>query len=312
MENRKPFRTINEQMEILRSRGLVVGDNSRIVLMREGYYSLVNGYKDAFIDRQRSSETGEDRYKEGTTFDHLHLLFDLDRMLKERTFPMLVRAETTVRTAVAYCFSERYREMDSYLDPNNYCTRSQYHDGRHYERDKADLIRLLRSAHDNRRGHSSIDHYLATHGHVPLWVLVNVLTFGNVSHLYSLSTQQVKNAVCRMIYEEQGAVRRIGTEQLRKALSVLVDYRNVCAHDDRLYCARKGKNRDKSFADMLCAAELIVDDAQMTWYRQDIAKALHLFDGAHSIQDEALAKMGISLEGDTVRVTGIQQAPSRR
>lgn len=227
-------------------------------------------------------------------------MFELDRLLKERTFPMLVRAETTVRTPVAYCFSDHNRSVDSYLDPDSYCLASQYHDSRHYDRDKAKLIRQLRKAHDNRWGHESIDHYLAHHGHVPLWVLVNVLTFGNISHLYALSTQQVRNSVCKMIFEEQGSVRRIGTEQLRKTLSVLVDYRNVCAHDDRLYCARKGKNRDKTFADMLSAAQLVVEESRMIWYKQDIAAALHLFDVAPLIQDEALRKMGIELKGDTI------------
>lgn len=301
MENRKPFRSIDEQVEILRSRGMEVDDSARLILMREGYYSLVNGYKDAFIDRQLSSEAGEDRYVDGTKFEHLHLLFDLDRMLRERTFSMLVRAETTARTAVAYCFSEHHREMDSYLDPASYCAIRQYHDKRHYERDKAKLIRTLKDAHDNRRGHhSSVDHYLANHGHVPLWVLVNVLTFGNVSHMYALSTQQVRNAVCKMIFEEQGSLRRIGTDELRKALSVLVGFRNVCAHDDRLYCAKMGKNHDQTFSDMVEAAELIVDEEQMRWFKQDIARALHLFDRAPGIQGEALAKMGVALEGNTI------------
>lgn len=137
---------------------------------------------------------------------------------------MLVRAETTVRTAVAYCFSDHNRSVDSYLDPDSYCLASQYHDSRHYDRDKAKLIRQLRKAHDNRWGHESIDHYLAHHGHVPLWVLVNVLTFGNISHLYALSTQ------------------------------------------------------------------LVVEESRMIWYKQDIAAALHLFDVAPLIQDEALRK----------------------
>lgn len=300
MQNRKPFRSIDEQMAILQSRGMSVSSNDKIILMREGYYSLVNGYKDAFIDRQKTSEAGEDRFAAGTTFEHLHLLFDLDRLLKERTFSMLLRAETTVRTAVAYCFSDFNRAMDSYLDPNSYCSRAQYHNGALYNRDKANLIRCLQKAHDNRRGHESIDHYLANHGHVPLWVLVNVLTFGNVSHLYALSTQQVRNAVCRMIYEEQGTRYRIGTEQLRKTLSVLVDYRNVCAHDDRLYCARKGKNRDRSFADMMRAAEIVVDPYHMVWYKQDVAAALHLFDSAPTIQQEAITKMGIILHENTI------------
>ena len=94
----KPFLTIDEQVELLRSRGMSVDGNGRLLLMREGYYSLVNGYKGAFIDRQRTSEAGEDRYREGTTLDHLWTLFDLDRELRELTFPVLVRAEKNSAT----------------------------------------------------------------------------------------------------------------------------------------------------------------------------------------------------------------------
>lgn len=291
MRNRKPFKTIDEQMQILRSRGLEVTETDRLVLMREGYYAVVNGYKAPFIDRQLSSEKGEDVFVEGTKFEHLHLLFDLDRLLREQTFPLILRAETTVRTALAYCYSERYPGMDSYLDPANYCDQRQYHIRRNYDRDKAGLLRRLRKAHDNEWGHESIDHYLSHHGHVPLWVLVNVLTFGNVSHMYALSTSSVRNAVCRMIAQEQGT-GRIGTERMRKAMSVLVDFRNVCAHDDRLYCARTGKSHDKTFTDMLTALELIVRDSDMNLYRKSLHKTLALFDSVPTIKREVIDKMG--------------------
>lgn len=45
-ENPKPFKTIDEQVEILRSRGLGISDQNRAAafLLRENYYAVVNGY----------------------------------------------------------------------------------------------------------------------------------------------------------------------------------------------------------------------------------------------------------------------------
>ncbi len=39
----KPFLTIQEQVDLLRTRGMRVDDETPGVLMREGYYSIVNG-----------------------------------------------------------------------------------------------------------------------------------------------------------------------------------------------------------------------------------------------------------------------------
>ena len=89
----KPFKTIEEQIGILRRRGMMVDDSAAQVLMREGYYSIVNGYKAPFIDRHRTLECGEDRYKDGTRFDDMLRLFEFDRALRELTFHSLIKAE---------------------------------------------------------------------------------------------------------------------------------------------------------------------------------------------------------------------------
>lgn len=47
----KPFRTIEQQMGILRSRNMEVDSSAGAVLKREGYYSVINGYKAPFLAR---------------------------------------------------------------------------------------------------------------------------------------------------------------------------------------------------------------------------------------------------------------------
>lgn len=70
MRNPKPFKTVDEQIDLLESRGLAVLDRDAAAafLLRENYYSVVNGYKDAFLDLEATNLAGEDRYRSGATF----------------------------------------------------------------------------------------------------------------------------------------------------------------------------------------------------------------------------------------------------
>lgn len=69
----KPFLPIDDQVRLLGQRGLAVDANTARILMCEGYYSIVNGYKDPFIDKSLSSEVNEDRYRSGASFSDLVL-----------------------------------------------------------------------------------------------------------------------------------------------------------------------------------------------------------------------------------------------
>lgn len=75
MSLRKPYRSVDEQLRILRSRGMAVDAGAGHVLRREGYYPIVNGYKDLFLDRKACLTAGDDRYGTGARFDDLYALF---------------------------------------------------------------------------------------------------------------------------------------------------------------------------------------------------------------------------------------------
>lgn len=71
----KPFLTIQQQIELLEPRGVKTDDASGSILLREGYYSVVNGYKDPFIDRGATAAAGDDRYREGAALTAIYDLF---------------------------------------------------------------------------------------------------------------------------------------------------------------------------------------------------------------------------------------------
>ena len=65
----KQFKTLDEQVEILKSKGMIIQDEkyAKEVLLRENYFFL-NGYRHLFM------KNSEDRYfKNGTTFEEINI-----------------------------------------------------------------------------------------------------------------------------------------------------------------------------------------------------------------------------------------------
>lgn len=255
----KPFTTIDDQIRLLESRGVATDEDTASILRREGYYSVVNGYKAPFIDWQRSKEAGDDRYVEGTTFGDIHGLFLFDRNLREMTFHYLIRVEALVRTACAYCFSERHREMDDYLKATNYASENEYE--KFGLKDHAGNLVKLTSCLQGRAKTSQsefIRHYRECYGKVPLWVLVNDLTFGNIQHFFNLMKPEEQEEVCKHIARATGRSGKTSSslgffkpQEARASIDYLVKFRNNCAHDDRLYCAKVGPHLECGYAMML-------------------------------------------------------------
>lgn len=124
MSLRKPYRSVDEQLRILRSRGMIVDAGADHVLRREGYYPIVNGYKDLFLDYKACLAAGDDRYETGVRFDDLYALFLFDRELRELLFSAITRVESALKAACAHEFTRLHpNEANPYLNPDHYDSR---------------------------------------------------------------------------------------------------------------------------------------------------------------------------------------------
>lgn len=75
-----------------------------------------------------------------------------------------------------------------------------------------------------------INHYVVKHGYVPLWVLVNTISFSRLSTFYKLMKQKERIEVSQHW--------DIMEQDLSSYIEVLAYFRNLCAHDDRIYNAK--------------------------------------------------------------------------
>ena len=105
----KSYKSYRQQLNILRSRGMVIGKSSQgsrvmRILERENYYNVVNGYKELFL-ASKASATADEVYKTGTTFDEVYALYNFDRELRNIYLKYLLKLENTFKTVIAHEFS---------------------------------------------------------------------------------------------------------------------------------------------------------------------------------------------------------------
>jgi abortive infection bacteriophage resistance protein len=123
---------------------------------------------------------------------------------------------------MSYYFSEKYGESQkAYLDINNFTNTRRTH------KTASRLVATLQRA-VTTTDYVYINYYRTTYGNIPLWVLVNVLTFGNLSKMYQVFPQSLQSEICKNF-----AI--INRRQMEQFLSVLTKFRNVCAHGERLF-----------------------------------------------------------------------------
>ena len=223
----KPFMTYDQQIQKLKDKHLIVEDetSTKDVLHRLGYFTLISGYKDLFKNPTTRN------YRDGTTFEDILALYHFDESLRELTLHYLLHIEQHIRSALSYSFCDALGDTQAaYTTPQNYDFTSASN-----QREINFLIqKYLLPPLSRQTDYPYIEHHKKAHSNVPLWVLMNVLTFGTISKMYTLSKPQIQSAVSQEF-------EAINEKQLSQILQVLTVYRNVCAHSDRLFSYRCAK-----------------------------------------------------------------------
>ncbi|MFS1664415.1 Abi family protein [Streptococcus sp. zg-JUN1979] len=233
---KKPFKTIDEQLDILKSRHLTIDNEqlARKVLQTYGYYEIVNGYK---IFLLKESET--DIFKDGETFSHLYSLYELDKNIRDAVLKATLEIELSLRTAIAYTIAEDFgEEQTNYLNPRHYRRGKKRVNSNQYP-----LYQLLKKldniSNDNIEPYK---HYRDCHGNIPPWILLKGTSFGNLVTFFKLLKPDQKAKVIAMctsvpINYISESVKNLFIDSLQ----LIHSYRNRAAHSGRLFNYRSAK-----------------------------------------------------------------------
>lgn len=216
----KPFLTYEAQLHnLVHKKKLLVHDPQYAISKLHDicYYSLIDGYKDLFYDPMNRI------YEQGTCFEDIVALYEFDEKLRSLIFQYICHIEQKLRSLISYTFCEVYSEnQDSYLTPNNY----NYSKKNQLAIQK--LIQILNYEANINAEHAYVLHQRNTYQNVPLWVIMNTLTIGQTSKMYSLLTTSMQSKISKHF-------AYVSEKELTQHLKLLTHFRNICAHNERLF-----------------------------------------------------------------------------
>lgn len=216
----KPFITYTAQVEKLTNeKHLIVTDTNFATtsLKNISYFGLIGGYKHPFIDVQTH------KYINNTTFEDIVALYEFDEELRGLFFKYLCHIEIKLCSSISYYFCQKHGErQEEYLNPNNYSTAPKS------KRGVIKLIKILDNVANKNKDHKYLVYQRNKYHNIPLWVILNALTFGQISKIFKFLPQKMLGLIC----QDFGNIKK---NDMIKYLKVLTLYRNVCAHNERLF-----------------------------------------------------------------------------
>ena len=204
----QPPMTINEQIENLKSIGLIVNDEvfAKQILNDISYFRLIKAYS-------LNLKPKNGNYYDGVTFEQIVDLYLFNSNFRQLIFPEIEKVEINVRCRISNFFAEKYGVL-GYLDPDNF-TNSEYHksflndiNAEIHRNSKAPFVRNFR---ENYKG-----------GALPIYASIEVFSFGTLSKFY----KNTKNADKKIVAKSFD----IGYTYLESLLESIAYVRNICAH----------------------------------------------------------------------------------
>ncbi len=235
MSYAKPWLSIDEQIALLRERGLSIEDHDRAAaaLQESGYYRL-SGYLYPFrVSGTETDESGRqitvvlEQYRPGADLDAACELLTFDRSLRLLVLEAVERFEVAFRTCLAHVLGA----VSPFAHEDPAIFTAAFRASRHGDDPRSEHARWLDRLEDRktRSDESFVAHFREHYdGRMPIWVIVELLELGQVSRLYG----GLRNDLAT----EVAASFAVPTKQLMRSWLASVNYvRNVAAHHSRLF-----------------------------------------------------------------------------
>ncbi len=228
----KPATTIDQQIQLLTMRGMTVDEHQARQWLSHVHYYRLSGYWYPYrcpID----AVTRADEFLPGTDFTSVAALYEFDRKLRSLVLDGLERVEVALRSQISQLLG--LRGPLAHGSPQGFRPTFQ-----HAAWVQKTGQRVRRASKNSR----FVQHHLAKYGpSLPIWVLVEVLDFSDLSILYEgLRTHDQYEVAAGMGLDldltqlsKRQATSAKKEHPFARWLQQLSIIRNVCAHHARLW-----------------------------------------------------------------------------
>lgn len=262
MRYSKPFLTFDEQLELLKSRGLTIVDEARGVLRLSHIgYNRLRGYLEQWcIISETATGDRVEQYEAGRSLEDAIALYSFDRRLRLDLLDAIERIEVALKVQIAYALGKH--GPLAYLDQ---AFLGQASSGRRPNATDDNFQYLWRKNREFVDGSSESiakrmrDHY---DGDPPVWVATELWDLGLLCHVYDIMTVDDRIEVATAL--------RVPTYiMLASWMGGIRHVRNICAHHSQLY--RRSLTHRVGLKDMKRSDELrhltrIKDDRRYRLY----------------------------------------------
>ena len=216
MEYTKQLLTLQQQIEILKQRGLLIGNETeaREILDTVSYFRLAGYWRLLEADKQLHT------FKSGSQFSQIVSLYHFDEELRLLVFSVIQHIEVAVRARMIRLFTERH-DAFWFMNPILAESNAMFTNNLHCLQEELDR---------------SEDEYILEHfrkydspSMPPVWKTMEVASMGNLSKLYSnMNNNAAKKTVSRSFMIPK-------FEYMRNWLRCITVLRNIYAHHARLW-----------------------------------------------------------------------------
>ena len=266
LKKQQPPMTIDEQVENLKSIGLIVDDEeyAKKILNDISYFRLVKAYS-------LNLKPKNGCYDKQTTFKEIVDLYLFNANFRQIIFPEIEKVEINVRCRVANFFAEQYGVL-GYLQAENFADENyhaQFLKDINEEIGRNSKAPFVRNFRENYEG-----------GNLPIYALVEVFSFGRLSKFYKNMLNKDKKAIAKSF--------GVGYTYFESWLESISYVRNICAHYGRIYNAKLSKTpilykeytqvgigNNRIYGVLLCLKHLLKNDVHWNLF---VDKIELLFD----------------------------------
>jgi len=213
----KPHLTLEDQINLLVSRGLVIDDTTfaKHILSNISYYRLSSYFYNFWEDKSGHKFFGS------TKFERIVNIYNFDSELRAICFKAIELIEVSIRTKLSLFLSHNHGPY--WFENDNIIINKTSH---------ADNIKSIQDLLNQKIKEQFIkDHFKKySDRYPPSWKLLEITSFGLLSRLYGNISPSVK--------EKKAIARSLGLpnhEFLESWLKSIAYIRNICAHHSRLW-----------------------------------------------------------------------------
>lgn len=254
----KSYLTIDKQIEHLKQEGMIIRNAkfAKNVLTEVNFYHL-KGYWHKHCNNHT--------FQKGVTFQEIYNLYKFDSELRRMIISLLECLEVKLKSYLIDYIARNWGAL-GYVNLDNF-----YESFRSYQ---IDLLQKFNQKIQQNNKKPVIYHHIKFYGgNIPIWALMEILSFSDVSKLYANLDLKDTKKIIKTHYNTQEVTSNVPL--VKNWIHTLCDVRNICAHYDRLYNHKlispvklpkkykKNSGVNNQLFGALIVLKLLIDDEKM-------------------------------------------------